>query len=132
MSRLSSCVTIYVTFWKKISTFFWPFVESNTNFLSSVQDLRREGRWSSDVAEGKQGLFSTPPDKKLFRETIRPDQRRGKKNVRKTLKLQGKSHVSQSGKVVSEKKVSSVDCSKCRFGFKDITGEDRKATFDIF
>ncbi|KAK7500448.1 hypothetical protein BaRGS_00008355 [Batillaria attramentaria] len=55
-----------------------------------------------------------------------------KKNVRKTLKLQGKSHVSQSGKVVSEKKVSSVDCSKCRFGCKDITGEDRKAIFDIF
>ncbi|KAK7489266.1 hypothetical protein BaRGS_00019518 [Batillaria attramentaria] len=30
---------------------FLPFVESNTNFLSSVQDLRREGRWSSDVAD---------------------------------------------------------------------------------
>lgn len=77
----------------------------------------------------KASNFMTPPKKSLIRNRkAKPET--WKKNIRKKLRLSGKEYISAKGKVVEEKKVKSVDCSKCTY--KCNLGIDDKHRQQIF
>jgi hypothetical protein len=80
----------------------------------------------------KSARFMTPPKKQRFRKR-KATPENWKKNVRKTLKLTGKEHLSAKGRTVSEKRVKPCDCSKCRHKCNDQISEDiRQNMFDSF
>ena len=78
----------------------------------------------------KQGTFTTPPKKVLTRKKVaRPETWR--KNVRKTLRLQGKAYMSETGKPIAAKQQKDVDCSKCRLKCNRLKDRQREI-FDLF
>ncbi|XP_063446770.1 uncharacterized protein LOC134726300 [Mytilus trossulus] len=80
----------------------------------------------------KASNFMTPPKKSLIRNQ-RANPETWKKNIRKKLRLSGKEYISAKGKVVEEKKVKSVDCSKCTYKCNlGIDEEHRQQIFTTF
>lgn len=66
------------------------------------------------ITPRKSAKFSTPVKKQLTRKRkSNPDN--WKRNVRKKLKLSGQEYKSATGKTVTEKKIQTCDCSKCKF-----------------
>jgi hypothetical protein len=49
-----------------------------------------------------------------------------KRNVRKTLRLQGKEYLDYKGKTVAERSMKSQDCSKCRLKCSELVSEDER------
>ncbi|XP_063447327.1 uncharacterized protein LOC134726858 [Mytilus trossulus] len=80
----------------------------------------------------KASNFMTPPKKSLIRNR-KANPETWKKNIRKKLRLSGKEYISAKGKVVEEKKVKSVDCSKCTYKCNlGIDDEHRQQIFTTF
>ncbi|KAK7506012.1 hypothetical protein BaRGS_00002734 [Batillaria attramentaria] len=113
--------------------------DANGDDTTTTSDTRCTSPTSSgsipspgNITPRKQGLYSTPPKKKLVRHReAKPET--WKKNVRKSLHLQGKEYLSQSGKKMAAKSVKRVDCSKCRYKCTDkISEEKQQQIFDAF
>lgn len=78
----------------------------------------------------KQGNNRSPTKKVLTRKKV-AEPHKWKKNVRKQLRLQGKSYVSGEGKQVPEKTVRKVDCSGCELKCDKLM-ERREEIFNTF
>ena len=80
----------------------------------------------------KSAKFVSPVKKRLTRKR-KTTPENWKRNVRKRLKLSGKEYTSAKGKTVSEKKLQSCDCSKCKFKCdRTFTEEQRTDIFESF
>ena len=84
---------------------------------------RKEKPQEKDIiTPRKQGSFQTPPKKKVSRKK-NPNPKEWKQNVRKSLHLQGKEYISQTGKTVHARCVRQIDCSKCKYDCKNRISE---------
>ncbi|KAK7486497.1 hypothetical protein BaRGS_00022298 [Batillaria attramentaria] len=94
--------------------------------------IQEQPKDTINITPRKQGSFQTPPKKNLSRKKkAKPET--WKQNVRKSLHLQGKEYVSQTGKTVDAKCVRKIDCSKCRYDCNNRVSEEyRQELFQTF
>ncbi|KAK7094532.1 hypothetical protein V1264_006082 [Littorina saxatilis] len=94
--------------------------------------IKDQSRDKINITPRKQGSFQTPPKKHLSRKK-KANPEAWSRNVRKSLHLQGKEYVSQTGKTVPAKCVQQIDCSKCRYDCNFRVSEDhRQELFHAF
>ena len=85
----------------------------------------------SDLTPHKRAKYQSPKKKKKRKKKAEPEM--WKRNVKKRLKLSGQEYVSRTNKIVAEKTVKEIDCSKCRFQCNDkIPDNVRQEIFDSY
>ena len=119
-----------------------PFTQSEAELIkemlssSQIQDVFKDSTTVSLKDRVKPKEEKETADKKKEEAAKRKRERRPEtwqRNIKKKLKTEGKAYVNARGKLVPEKKLMPVDCSKCKQKCSEkISEETRQKIFDWF
>lgn len=106
--------------------------ESNDKTNDSLPSESKPKSFEQQSTPHKRAIYKSPL-KKLSSRKKKRNPNQWKRNIRKSLKTQGKEYTSVTGKVMDAKKVLPHNCQKCRFKCADkFTEEDRQEIFTLY